>query len=120
MRKWLFFTFVAFVMAMIHACSLNNSIIKPNCQVFQFEMADKWWTPTGETGSQMYFSSAGDMKTKTGTDNVTYTIQNCNSLLWVNHTSGESKEWIIKQLDPKKMVLQMDNKQMVTFTSAAK
>ena len=117
MRKWLFFTFVAFVMAMIHACSLNNNIIKPNCQIFQYEMADKWWTPTSGATGQVYFSAAGVMKNKAGTDSISYTLQNCNGLAWYNHTSGESKEWLIKELNPSKMVVQQDNQHVVTYTS---
>lgn len=118
MRKWLFFTFVAFVMALIHACSLNNSIIKPNCQVFQIEMVEKWWVPNNEptsTPDKIYFQSNGTMKKYADTDSISYELQNCNSLVMHNANTGETKQWVIKDLNPDRLVLEQDNNSTVTY-----
>ena len=118
MRKWIFFTFMAFVFAMIHACSLQNNIIKPSCQVFQFDMADKWWTPVGSNASgKLYFSSGGAVTQESTTDSVTYNLQNCSSLVMHDYTSGETKDWVIQSLVPTKMVVMQNNATTVTYTS---
>ena len=110
---------MAFVFAMIHACSLQNNILKPSCQVFQFDMADKWWTPVGGgAADKMYFSSAGAVKQETSTDSITYTLQNCSSLIMHDYTTGETKDWVIQSLVPTKMIVMQDNVHTVTYTSS--
>lgn len=108
-KKLAFLTLVAVLFAVLHACSLNNNILIPDCQVFEVEMVDKWWYPT-ESGAKaqdrLYFTSQGQIQQLTVTDSVTFSINNCNALHIKNHDTGEMDQWNIIDLKPTDMVLE--------------
>lgn len=125
MRKVIYLTMLAMVFALVHACSLNNDILRPSCEVFEVEMVDKWWAPQGsKADNKIMFKSNGLlMETdpahgwmhKSAEDSVSYTLTNCNKLVVTNHTSGDIEEMEVFDLMPDVMIVQVSEKQQITF-----
>jgi hypothetical protein len=116
MRKWIFFTLIAFVFALLHACSLDNDMLKPNCEIFEIELVEKVWTPTGsKAGDPLFFTVDGLLREGASADSITYNIQNCNTLSMFNKTTGESREWTIEHLDLDKMTIKKGS-ETITYT----
>ncbi|CAN5300926.1 hypothetical protein BH09BAC1_BH09BAC1_31050 [soil metagenome] len=114
------------VFALVHACSLNNEILRPSCEVFEVEMVDKWWAAQGtyKSDNKIMFKSDGQlMETdaahgwmhKNAADSVSYSLTNCNKLVVTNHTSGDIEEMEVFDLMPDVMILQVSDKEQITF-----
>ena len=126
MRKAIYLTMLAMVFAMVHACSLNNDILRPSCEVFEVELVEKWWAPQGTTKSEnkiMFKSNGRLMETdpahgwmhKTAEDSVSYSLTDCNKLVITNHTSGDIEEMEVYDLMPDVMTIQVGPKEQLTF-----
>ncbi len=125
MRKVIYLTMLAMVFALVHACSLNNDILRPSCEVFEVEMVEKWWAPVGsKTDNKIMFHSNGLMEEtnpnngwmfKSASDSVSYSLTNCNKLVVTNHTSGDIEEMEIFDLMPTVMVIQINADEQITF-----
>ena len=110
MKKYLFLGVMAVLFALFSAsCSLNNDILKPDCEVFEVELTNKWWQPTGsKTDERLRFASGKVESTETA-DSVTYVITNCNTIEVVNHTENAADQWTIEDLNLDRLVLRKDN-----------
>jgi hypothetical protein len=116
---------LAMVFALVHACSLNNDILRPSCEVFEVEMVEKWWAPVGaKTDNKIMFHSNGLMEEtdptngwmhKSAGDSVSYSLTNCNKLVVTNHTSGDIEEMEIYDLMPTVMIIQVNAEEQITF-----
>ncbi len=115
-RKFIYLTLAAFVVAMVHACSLNNNIITPSCKVFETDLVDRWWFASGSRDiTGYYFNSNGTCKKKNSDDDMSYTLVNCNKLHIKNHTRHTIEVWDIAKLIPDQFAVNIDNKEMVMF-----
>jgi len=126
MRKGIYLTMLAMAFALVHACSLNNEILRPSCEVFEVEMVDKWWAAQGthKSENRIMFKSGGVMAEtdpangwmhKSATDSVSYSLTNCNKLVVTNHSSGDVEEMEVYDLMPDVMILQVSPEQQITF-----
>jgi hypothetical protein len=117
MKKFFYLTVVAFIIAVLHACSLNNNIITPNCKVFEADLVDRWWYQIGETKENgIYFSSAGRCMKRNSTDSLTYTLSNCNKLRIINHTKMAHEVFEIGKLRPDEASM-LINGELVNFAT---
>ncbi len=111
MKKFFYLTVVAFILAVFHACSLNNNILTPNCKVFEADLVDRWWYQVGETKENgIYFSSMGKCMKRNSTDSLTYTLTNCNKLNITNHTKFSHETLEIGKLRPDKASMLINGK----------
>ncbi len=126
MRKVIYLTMLAMVFALVHACSLNNEILRPSCEVFEVEMVDKWWSPQGthKSSNKIMFKSNGQIEEtipdngwmhKSAGDSVSYSLTDCNKLVITNHTSGDIEEMEVFDLMPDVMIIQATADKQITF-----
>jgi hypothetical protein len=105
-RRFLYLTIVAFFIALVHSCSLNNGIITPPCKVFEVDLTDRWWYPvSGSVDDGIFFASNGTCRKRNSDDNMTYTLQNCNRVSIQNHTQNSIEIMEIGKLFPDKMII---------------
>jgi hypothetical protein len=103
MKKFFYLTVVAFIISVLHACSLNNNILTPDCKVFEADLVDRWWFQVGQNKENgIYFSSAGRCMKRNSSDSLTYTLTGCNKLNITNHTTFSHEVLEIGKLRPEK------------------
>lgn len=125
MRKAIYLTMLAMVFALVHACSLNNDILRPSCEVFEVELVEKWWAPQGtKADNKIMFKANGQLLEtnpangwmhKSATDSVSYSLTNCNQLVVTNHTTGDVEAMEVYDLMPTVMIVQVGPKEQITF-----
>lgn len=109
MRKYGIFVLLAFVFALAQACSLDNDILKPDCEVFEVELTEKWWQPVGAKNSPaIRFTNGGEFEMETSSDSWTYEIFNCNTVKMANTETGQTEEWTIEDLNLDRLVIRHD------------
>ena len=110
MKKYLFLGLLALLFALFSAsCSLNNNILKPDCEVFEVELTNKWWQPNGAKTDEKIKFSSGKVESTQGSDSLTYIINNCNTIEVQNHSDNSTDMWIIEDLNLDRLVLRKDN-----------
>lgn len=116
MQRVVALTILAFCMALIHSCSLNNEIITPPCKVFEADLTDRWWYPQGGKREEgIYFCSSGNFFSRQGSDSTTYTLTECNKLTLYHHTRRSIEGVKIVKLLPDKLVLLSQNGKERTY-----
>lgn len=110
MKKYLFLAVLAVLFALFSAsCSMNNDILKPDCEVFEVELTNKWWQPNGAKTDEKIKFSSGQVENTQSSDSMTYVISNCNTIEVVNHTDSSTDIWTIEDLNLDRLVLRKDN-----------
>lgn len=109
-RKFIYLTAIAFILAVFHACSLNNNILTPACKVFEADLVDRWWYLEGNDKSGIRFNSDGSCLKKSSHDNMTYTLTSCNKIKITNHTAMKLEEMEIGKLIPTQAMIIVEGK----------
>src|SRR5690554_3576530 len=89
MKKFLLFSIGAFIFFLLHASSLENDIIKPNCQVSEPDLVDKWWKSEDGLAEELpviMFKRNNTLLIKGSDDEIKYNIQHCNKIEVENRT----------------------------------
>ena len=106
MRKYGFFVLMALAFAMVQACSMNNDILKPSCEVFEVELVNKWWQPQGQKQAEaVMFTADGTMKWTNTSAEKNYELANCNTLRVTDEETGTMNEWTIQDLNLDRLVI---------------
>lgn len=105
MRKYVFLVLMAFAFALVHACSLNNDILKPDCEIFEVELTNKWWEPVGNKQAAKLMFEEGKIKMAGSDANKSYTLSNCNTVTVQDNDSGSSETWTIEDLNLDRLTL---------------
>lgn len=109
MRKYGIFVLLAFMFALAQACSLDNDILKPDCEVFEVELTGKWWHPQGHEGADnIMFTNEGTFKTEKSAGSWTYELFNCSTVKMANNETGETDEWVIEDLNLDRLVIRQN------------
>lgn len=106
---------IALVFATMQSCSLNNDILKPNCEVFEVELVEKAWHPA-DNREQLIFHSNHRLEVNNSQEDITWEISNCNTVMVTNHTAGTLQAWTIDNLNLEQLVI-IRNKERVTYTN---
>lgn len=119
MRKFLLFSFGAFIFALLHACSLENDIIKPNCQLSEPDLVDKWWKSDNELAKDMpviMFRRNSVMQVKGSDDEIQYSIENCNKINIENITKSTMNRLTVVRMTPDEVVMRINDSEKVFFS----
>lgn len=121
MKKFLLFSLGAFLFALLHACSLENDIIKPTCQVSEPDLVDKWWKSNDELASDipvLMFKRNNSMILKGSDDKIVYSIENCNKINVENDTKSTFTRLTVVRMTPEELIMRIDDSEKVIFTKA--
>lgn len=105
-------------MALAHACSMNNQILTPNCDIYQSELANTWWTasdPAAGEKERVYFNADGTLQMGEISDSVRYDIQDCNRIKIDNITKADYEEWTIVSLTDNSLSLRYNGSKTVEY-----
>lgn len=101
---------VAFVISVLHSCSLNNNILTPDCKIFESLLVDRWWHSENDRERKIFFSSNGRMLIAGSQDSITYRIHSCNKISVSNHTAAFHETMELSKLLPDKAVFIEDGR----------
>lgn len=119
MKKFLLFSFGAFIFALLHACSLENDIITPNCQLSEPDLVDKWWKSDDELAASMpviMFKRNSTVKIKGSDDEVMYSIENCNKINVENVTKSTFDRLTVVRMTTDEVVMRVNDSEKVFYS----
>ncbi|MEX0812706.1 MAG: hypothetical protein WD048_10865 [Chitinophagales bacterium] len=119
MKKFLLFSLGAFFFALLHACSLENDIIKPNCQLSEPDLVDKWWKSNDQLVESMpvvMFRRNSTMQIKGSDDELKYSIEHCNKINVENLTQSTFNRLTVVRMTPDEVIMRIDDSEKVIFT----
>lgn len=116
MRGVLTLVTAASLLALIHACSLDNNILKPKCRIFEIDLVERWWYPKDSQQSKLYFKSNGEILMPASNGSWTFSLENCNKIQATDDINSVSEQWVIKALTDKDLQIAFDNNTTVSYT----
>ena len=117
MKGGAFLLFISFLLALIQSCSMDNSIIKPACFIYEIDLDEKWWYPQDKPEeSPLYFQANGLLKIEGQADSITFRIENCNKLRITNLATHSQELWTIKAVTGAVLYIQYPVKGLVTYS----
>jgi hypothetical protein len=99
----------------MHSCTLDNHILKPSCLVFEIDLDEKWWYPEDDNYKPVFFGSNGYIRTEGLTDSLTFSLENCNKIMVMDHIAIKEEQWVIKRITQEELHLEYPNDRLVKY-----
>lgn len=96
---------------------MDNGVLRPSCTVFEVDLDEKWWYPhENPARPAIYFKANGVLKVEGKTDNLSFTLENCNKIRVFNQVIGDDELWVIKKLTADALSIQYPSKELVEYS----
>ena len=129
MRKIALLFVAATLITLLHACNMDNNVIKPKCRIVESDLVAKRWVATSEVrlsdAKEIIFTTNGVIEhphvqfnpDSSNLSSKTYTLHYCNKIEVVDDANSSVEEWTIRELSPVYMRLRFGDNDEVTYSA---